>query len=132
MAVVVASVLLSLMLIPIEIVLGIVMGVSPVIGLLLTLVMMIPALAIGVLTLFATLAIVERNLSPIDGIREAWRLTKANFGQVALVGLAMAALLFAGLLACGVGVLVAMPVAYLMVTYAYRKLSGGTVAPAIV
>ncbi len=132
MSVVIASVLLSLVTIVLEILLGIVMAVSPVLGVLIALLLIIPALAVGILTLFATVAIVDRNLAPIDGIKEAWRLTKANFGQVALVGLLVAALLFAGLLACGVGVLVAMPVAYLVVTYAYRKLSGGTVAPALV
>ena len=132
MAVVIASVLLSLLTVVLELVLGIVMGVSPVLGFVLALLMIIPALAIGVLTLFTTVAIVDRNLAPIEGIKDAWRVTKANFGQVALVGLVAAALIFAGLLACGVGVLVAMPVAYLVVTYAYRKLSGGTVAPAIV
>lgn len=132
MSVVIASVLLSLLTIVLEVLLGVVIGLSPVLGFLLALLMIVPALAIAVLTLFATVAIVDRNLAPIDGIKEAWRVTKANFGQVALVGLVVAALLIAGVLACGVGVLVAMPVAYLVVTYAYRKLSGGTVAPAIV
>ena len=132
MSVVIASVLLSLVTVVFEILIGVVLAVSPVLGFFLALLMLIPALAVGVLTLFATVAIIDRNLAPVDGIKEAWRVTKANFGQVALVGLAAAALVFAGLLACGVGVLVAMPVAYLMVTYAYRKLSGGTVAPAIV
>ncbi len=34
-----------------------------------------------------------------------------------------------GALACGVGLLVAAPVAALIMVYAYRKLSGGQVVP---
>jgi uncharacterized membrane protein len=35
-----------------------------------------------------------------------------------------------GLLACGLGLLVAGPVAAMAVTYAYRTLTGGPVSPA--
>jgi uncharacterized membrane protein len=38
------------------------------------------------------------------------------------------ATIFVGALACGVGLLVAAPVVALILTYAYRKLSGGQVA----
>jgi uncharacterized membrane protein len=129
-SVVIASVLLGLITVALQVLLSVVMVLFPIFGLLLAFVILIPSLAISVFTLFATLAIIDRNLAPIDGIKDAWRVTKANFGQVALVALVVGALIFVGLLACGVGVLVAIPVAYLLVTYAYRKLSGGTVAPA--
>ena len=35
-----------------------------------------------------------------------------------------------GVLFCGVGLLVTAPVAYLFLVYTYRRLSGGSVAPA--
>ncbi len=39
------------------------------------------------------------------------------------------AILFVGALACGIGLIVAMPVASLFLVYTYRKLTGGQVAP---
>jgi uncharacterized membrane protein len=41
------------------------------------------------------------------------------------------AVVFVGALLCGVGLLVAVPLAALIVVYTYRSLNGGYVAPAI-
>ena len=41
----------------------------------------------------------------------------------------MAAIVLPGLLACGVGIIVAAPVAALFMVYTYRRLSGGQVVP---
>jgi uncharacterized membrane protein len=79
---------------------------------------------------FTTVAIVDRNLSPIDGIRASIDIVKANFGSVLLAVLTFLALIFVGVLFCGVGLLVTAPVAYLFLVYTYRRLSGGSVAPA--
>ena len=49
-----------------------------------------------------------------------------------LAWLTSLALLFIGALLCGVGLLVTAPLAYLFLVYTYRKLSGGSVAPAAV
>jgi uncharacterized membrane protein len=38
-------------------------------------------------------------------------------------------LLLVGVLACGIGIIVAAPVALLIQVYTYRRLSGGQVAP---
>ena len=92
----------------------------------------LPGLIVMVLAWFTTVAIVDRNLSPIDGIKASIDIVKRNFGQVLLVWLLSTLITVVGALLCGVGLLVAAPVAYLMQVYAYRKLSGGTVAPATV
>lgn len=92
----------------------------------------IPGLIVTVFTLFSTVAIVDRNLSPIDGIRASIDVTKGNFGKVLLAWLVSVALLIVGALLCGAGLIVAAPVAYLFIVYTYRKLSGGSVAPATV
>lgn len=91
----------------------------------------LPGLIVTIFALFSTIAIVDRNLSPIDGIRASIDIAKANFGQVLLAWLVSLAILFVGALLCGVGLLVAAPVSYLFLVYTYRKLSGGAVAPAI-
>ena len=92
----------------------------------------LPGLAIIVFTWFTTVAIVDRNLSPIDGIRSSIDIVKANFGSVLLAWLTFLALIIVGALMCGVGLLVTVPVAYLFLVYTYRRLSGGSVAPATV
>lgn len=89
----------------------------------------IPGLAVMLFAWFTTVAIVDRNLSPVDGIRASIDIVKANFGQVLLAALTFIALIIVGALLCGVGLLVAVPVAYLFLVYTYRMLSGGSVTP---
>jgi uncharacterized membrane protein len=85
-------------------------------------------IVISIFTLFATVAIVDRNLSPIDGIKASIDITKANFVQVLLTWLVAGAIAIVGAIVCGIGLLVALPVAALFVVYAYRRLTGGQVA----
>lgn len=107
---------------------GLIVGVLTGIGLFLCI---IPGILVTIFTMFTTVAIVDRNLSPIDGIKASIDIVKNNFGQSLLAGLTAAAIMFVGALLCGVGLLVGAPVAYLLIVYTYRKLSGGSVAPAI-
>jgi hypothetical protein len=93
---------------------------------------LLPGIIVGLFTWFTYVAIVDRNLSPINGIRASIDIVKNNFGPSLLAALTAFGLLLAGGLACGVGLLVASPVVYLFGVYTYRKLSGGTVAPATV
>lgn len=90
----------------------------------------LPGLAVLVFTWFSTVAIVDRNLSPIDGIRTSIDIVKKNFGSVLLAFLTFVLLHIVGFALCGVGLLVTIPVAYLFLVYTYRRLSGGSVAPA--
>jgi uncharacterized membrane protein len=133
-AVVLATLLVSLLIFVANVMtvflVGLLASVSPVLGLAGSLVLALPAVLLGLFALFATVAIVDRNLSAVDGLKESFRITKAHFGQVLLLWLASAAILFLGLLFCGVGLLVAIPVTYLLLVYAWRKLSGGQVVPA--
>jgi uncharacterized membrane protein len=85
-------------------------------------------IVISIFTLFATVAIVDRNLSPIDGIKASIEITKANFVQVLLTWLLAGVIVLVGALLCGIGLIVAIPVAALYVVYAYRRLTGGQIA----
>jgi len=133
-AVVIATLLVSLLIFVINMLtvslVGLLASVSPVLGLAGSLVLALPAVILGLFALFATVAIVDRNLSAVDGLKESFRITKGHFGPVLALWLTSAAILFLGVLFCGVGVLVAIPVTYLLLVYAYRTLSGGAVAPA--
>jgi uncharacterized membrane protein len=85
-------------------------------------------IAVAIFTLFTTLAIIERGLSPIDGIKASIDIAKENFVQVLLTWLLAAVIGIAGLIACGVGLLVSAPVSVLYVVYAWRKFTGGQIA----
>jgi uncharacterized membrane protein len=89
----------------------------------------IPGLIVGLFLMFTTIALIDRNLSPIDAIKASFEIGKANFVPVLLVWLVVVALAIVGALLCGVGLLVAIPVGLLIEVYAYRKLTGGSVAP---
>lgn len=87
----------------------------------------IPGLIVTVFTLLYPLAIVDRNLSAIDGIKAAVTAARANFGQVLLAWVISTALMAIGSF-CVVLMLIAWPLTYLFLGYTWRKLSGGTVA----
>jgi uncharacterized membrane protein len=86
---------------------------------------------VALFTFFTTVAIVDRNLSPVDGIRASLDVVKKHFGPVVLAWIVSTAVLFVGALLCGFGLLVAAPVAYLFKVFTWRRLTGATVAPPI-
>lgn len=88
----------------------------------------IPGFIVAVFTMFTVIALLDRNLSPIDAIKTSFDIAKNNFGQVLLTFLVVIAVTLVGALLCGVGLLVALPLSALIEVYAYRKLSGGQVA----
>jgi uncharacterized membrane protein len=87
------------------------------------------SLVISLFTLFTTVLIVDRNLAPIDAIKESFAMVKANFGPVILAWLIIGVIVTVSALLCGVGVLVGIPVAALFLVHAYRTLSNTQVAP---
>jgi uncharacterized membrane protein len=87
------------------------------------------SIVIGLFTLFATVLIVDRNLPPIEAIKTSFEAVKANFVQVLLAWLIMGVTVMVGALLCGVGLIVAVPVAALFLVHTYRKLLGGPIAP---
>jgi uncharacterized membrane protein len=89
----------------------------------------LPGLAVAIFTIFTTILIVERSLPPIDAIKASIDIVKANFVQVLLAWLIFSVITAVGSFLCGIGLIVALPVATLFLVYTYRKLSGGQVAP---
>lgn len=109
------------------IVVSLLVGILTAIG---SLACIIPGLIVAIFLMFAHIALLDRNLSAIDAMKASVELVKANFGPAFLAWLVSIVIVFVGELACGVGVLVAIPVALLFQVYTYRRLSGGQVAPA--
>jgi uncharacterized membrane protein len=107
---------------------GVLVGLITIVGLVLC---VIPGLVASIMLMFTTVAVVDRNLAPIDAIKQSFALSSSNFVSVLLLWLVGVVIVFVGSLLCGVGLLVALPVTSLLVVYGYRTLTGGPVAPAV-
>lgn len=87
--------------------------------------LIVPGLIAMVLFMFSTFVVVDRGLGPLDALKTSMEMTKGNrwplFGFAVLTALIIAL----GVLALGVGLLVAVPIVGLATAYAYRLLSGG-------
>ena len=89
----------------------------------------VPGIIVGIFTQFIILFVIDRSQSAIKGFSSGFSLVGSNFANALLVWLVSMATVFVGALVCGVGLLVAVPLVALILTYAYRKLSGGQVVP---
>jgi uncharacterized membrane protein len=101
-----------------------IVAVLTAIGLLLCI---IPGIIVAFLAWFTFIALLDRNLSPVDAIKASVDVTKNNVGPAVLTWLVRAAILAVGSAVCYVGLLVAGPLAGLIEVYAWRKLTGGQV-----
>lgn len=108
------------------IVLALIVGIVVGIGLALC---VLPGLVASIFLLFSTVALLDRNLSPVDAVKASFDLAKNNFGPTLLTWLVTGALAVVGSF-CFIGLLVTAPLAILIEVYAFRKLSGADVAPA--
>jgi uncharacterized membrane protein len=90
----------------------------------------VPGVIATIMLMFTTVAVLDRNVSGVEGLTTSINIAKANFGPVALTWLLTIAIGILGLLACGVGLIVAYPLISLITVYAFRRLTGGQVAPA--
>jgi uncharacterized membrane protein len=79
--------------------------------------------------LFTIAFATDRGLSPIDALKASVSTVRSHIGQTLVSFLVQGLLIFVGFLACGVGIIIAAPVALLIQVYTYRRLSGGSVAP---
>lgn len=70
-------------------------------------------------------AIVDRDLGVIESFSYSSRLTTGNRGNLFVLGLLMILVTLAGLLVCGVGLIVAIPITWLASFIAYRWLQYG-------
>ncbi len=89
----------------------------------------IPGIIAAFLLMFTVVALLDRNLSPVDAMKTSYETTKNNVGNAILAWLVQAAIVLVGELVCFVGLLVALPVAALFLVYTWRRLSGSQVAP---
>ena len=89
----------------------------------------IPGIVFGFLAMFAIPFVVDRSLSPVESIKASIATVRSNVGGTLLSWLVQIAAILVGEFLCLVGLLVGIPIALLVLTYTYRKLSGGQVVP---
>ncbi|CAA0132069.1 putative protein [Mycolicibacterium vanbaalenii] len=90
----------------------------------------IPGVIASIMLMFTVIGVLDRNLAPLDAVKASFDTSKSNFGSVLLAWLVMLLVVVVGAILCGVGLLVAVPVASLILVYTYRVLNGASVAPA--
>lgn len=86
--------------------------------------LIIPGIIVSLMLSFTLYLVVDRNLRPVEALKESRRLTRGNRGKLLLLALCVVLLNGAGLLALGVGLFITMPVSTLAFVHAYRTLSG--------
>jgi uncharacterized membrane protein len=72
--------------------------------------------------------VIDRNLGPIEALTESWKVTDGHKMNLFILALIAFGLCIAGLCACGVGILLVMPILYIAHMYVYLKLTGQPVA----
>lgn len=88
--------------------------------------LIIPGIFLAIALGLSGFALVDRKLNPIEALKESWRLTKGSRWKLVLLSLALLVIAILGIIPLMLGLLVAVPVAMLASTHAYRTLSGGT------
>lgn len=96
-------------------------GLGVVFGLLL---LIVPGIFLALAWSMTVPVLVDRQLGPIEAMKESWQLTTGHKGNIFLFGLLMLGLAILGLLACCVGVLVVGPIGQIAWVYIYLRISG--------
>lgn len=87
-------------------------------------VLVILALVVSLVFGFALYLVVDKDLGPIEALKESARITKGHRLQIFLLLLSVIALNIVGLVALLIGLFVTIPVTVLAMVHAYRTLSG--------
>lgn len=99
-------------------------GVATAIGAILCI---LPGIVVWFLTSYALYFVIDRNMGAVDAIKASVHLTTHNLGSLVLFFLAALVVQIIGACLCGVGLLVAMPVAVIAQAYTFRTLTGDPV-----
>lgn len=84
----------------------------------------VPGIAAAVLLQFSYLVVLDQKLEFWPAIQESYRVAKDHFGKLLGLFCLQFCLIIAGVLLCGVGLFVALPVIYTSTAVAYIELFG--------
>ena len=100
---------------------SILVGVSVFVGIIL---LIIPGLIVISMFAFAKYIVIDRNMGPIEAIKESMRITEGNRLEVLILVIMIVVINVIGLLPLLLGLLVTVPVSMLAFVHAYRALEG--------
>lgn len=86
--------------------------------------LIVPGIIAAIFFMFTHFVVIDKGLGPIEAMKESMRIGRGYRWPLLGLIVLLALIMMAGLLALIVGILVAMPVAALAATHAYRTLSG--------
>jgi uncharacterized membrane protein len=92
----------------------------------------LPGIVFAFFSLFTIPFVVDRSLSPVDALKASFGTINRNLGSAILAYLIIVAVGIVGGAVFCVGTFISVPVSLLILTYTYRRLSGGQVVPALV
>jgi len=84
----------------------------------------VPGIIFMLMFMFTTFMVIERELGPIDAMKESRRITRGHKWQLLGFLLMLVLINLLGLLALVVGIFVSIPVSSLAFAHAYRMLAG--------
>lgn len=87
--------------------------------------LIVPGIIFGLMFMFATILVIDRDLGPIEAMRESNRVTRGHKWNLLGLVLVLALVNVLGALALFVGLLVSVPVTLLALMQVYRILAGG-------
>ena len=89
----------------------------------------IPGLIVMFFFSFAIIFALDRGLGAVDSIKASIDLVKNNVGTVLLTLLGVWIVTAIGSAICGIGIIAAYPIAYVLLVYVYRRIQNQEVAP---
>ncbi|MBL0887888.1 hypothetical protein [Myceligenerans indicum] len=84
-------------------------------------------LVVLVFAVFTYQGVIDKNQNAWEAFTASFRLVGKNFGAVFLLELALFGINILGLIPCGLGLLITIPLSYIALSFAYRRLVGGPV-----
>jgi uncharacterized membrane protein len=102
---------------------GLVVGVG-------TILCYIPGLIAAFLLQFTILFVIHRGMGAVDAMKASSELAKNNVGPAIILLLVVAVVNGIGSAICGIGMIVSMPLGYLITAHFYRRLIGEQPVPA--
>ena len=86
--------------------------------------LIIPGIAIAFFLYWTLHFVIDRNMNATDAIQSSFNAIKSDAGNLFTLAVLNTLIIIVGLLALGVGLLVAYPIAILGAVYAYRAITG--------
>lgn len=93
-----------------------------------TLLCVVPGIVFAFFAQFTLFYVIDKGMGAVDGLKASFALVNKNLGAVVALYIGVLVANAIGQALCGIGALVAFPVALLATTYVYRRLNGEVVA----